>query len=349
MGTTTQSSKKISLFFFMIFLLLPACFQDNPSEDRGHHKLTVYAYDSFANEWGIGPLVTQEFEKKCQCRLELIPAGDGAELLTRLELENQHLHEIRADVAIGIDGFHLSRARTLGIFKQVPPPSYPLRHEVQNQDLLFFPFDWGVFSLVRDTKNLPLKIQSIADLTQTTLQKKLLLQDPRTSTPGMGFLLTAASLYPSSAELSQFLKKLKPNLLTITPGWSLAYGMFKKGEAPLVWSYTTSPVYHLKNEGSNRYQADLFKEGSLIQIEYVAVTQKGASNPYTQIFLEVLFSQEIQSEIPLKNYMYPARKNVKLPKEFDTVPLPKKILNPAQINSKTQLEWISLWKNIFQN
>ena len=49
--------------------------------------------------------------------------------------------------------------------------------------------------------------------------------------------------------------KLKNRVLTVTPGWSEAYGLFTKGEAPMVLSYTTSPAYHMIAENTERYQA----------------------------------------------------------------------------------------------
>ena len=49
--------------------------------------------------------------------------------------------------------------------------------------------------------------------------------------------------------------RLRPRVLTVTPGWSEAYGLFVKGEAPLVLSYTTSPAYHRFAEKSERYAA----------------------------------------------------------------------------------------------
>ncbi len=58
-------------------------------------------------------------------------------------------------------------------------------------------------------------------------------------------------------------KKLQPRILTITPGWSEAYGLFTKGEAPMVLSYTTSPAYHMVAENTSRYQAAAFSEGPL--------------------------------------------------------------------------------------
>ena len=56
-------------------------------------------------------------------------------------------------------------------------------------------------------------------------------------------------------------RRLKPRILTTTPGWSEAYALFTKGEAPMVLSYTTSPAYHMIAENDARYQAASFAEG----------------------------------------------------------------------------------------
>jgi ABC-type thiamine transport system, periplasmic component len=40
-------------------------------------------------------------------------------------------------------------------------------------------------------------------------------------------------------------QKLAAKTVTVTKGWSEAYGLFLKGESDLVLSYTTSPAYHI--------------------------------------------------------------------------------------------------------
>ena len=50
-------------------------------------KLTIYTYDSFVSDWGPGPAIKKAFEKTCNCELNLVGAGDGAALLSRLQLE----------------------------------------------------------------------------------------------------------------------------------------------------------------------------------------------------------------------------------------------------------------------
>ena len=73
--------------------------------------------------------------------------------------------------------------------------------------------------------------------------------------------------------------KLKNRVLTVTPGWSEAYGLFTKGEAPMVLSYTTSPAYHMVAEDTERYKAAAFEEGHYLQIEVAGMTTTGAKNP----------------------------------------------------------------------
>ena len=55
-------------------------------------------------------------------------------------------------------------------------------------------------------------------------------------------------------ESNKIWKGLAPNILTVTKGWSEAYGLFMDGEADLVLSYTTSPAYHMiaENDSSKK-------------------------------------------------------------------------------------------------
>ena len=62
-------------------------------------------------------------------------------------------------------------------------------------------------------------------------------------------------------------KRLLPSILTVTDSWSQAYALFTAGEAPLVLSYGTSPVYHVEYEGSDRYRAAEFTDGHVAQID----------------------------------------------------------------------------------
>jgi thiamine transport system substrate-binding protein len=94
---------------------------------------------------------------------------------------------------------------------------------------------------------------------------KILIQDPRSSTPGLGLLLWVRR--PMATEAGEIWEGLSDNIVTVTPGWSEAYGLFLDGEADMVLSYTTSPAYHLIAESDDSKAAAPFDEGHYMQIE----------------------------------------------------------------------------------
>jgi thiamine transport system substrate-binding protein len=99
---------------------------------------------------------------------------------------------------------------------------------------------------------------------------------------------------------------LADNIVTVTPGWSEAYGLFLEGEADAVLSYSTSPAYHLIAEGDATKVAWAFSEGHPAQIE-VAAMLAGTDQPdLARAFLSFLTGPEFQSLIPTGNWMYPA-------------------------------------------
>ena len=163
------------------------------------------------------------------------------------------------------------------------------------------------------------------------LRKKLILEDPRTSTPGLGFILFMHSIFEKSGKMtgSSLWKKIQSNTLTVTPGWSQAYSLFLSGEAPYVWSYTTSEAYHAK-ENQNDFKAVQMKEGHPIQIEGAVILK---STKLAIPFLELLISKEIQEKVPETQWMYPVV-DVELPASYKNVKEP----GTAKINPVNMME-----------
>ena len=64
--------------------------------------------------------------------------------------------------------------------------------------------------------------------------------------------------------------RLSPNILTVTSGWSEAYGLFTEGEADVVLSFNTSPSYHIVAEEDETKKAAIFDEGHYPYFELVA-------------------------------------------------------------------------------
>jgi len=120
---------------------------------------------------------------------------------------------------------------------------------------------------------------------------------------------------------------LSDNIVTVTPGWSEAYGLFLEGEADMVLSYTTSPAYHLIAEEDAGVAAAPFDEGHYMQIE-VAGMLAGSDQPELgKAFLEFMLSPEFQTVIPTTNWMYPAAMAADaLPDGFETLIQPETAL-----------------------
>ncbi|MEL6691376.1 MAG: thiamine ABC transporter substrate-binding protein, partial [Pseudomonadota bacterium] len=153
--------------------------------------LTVYTYDSFVSDWGPGPAVEAAFEATCNCDLQLVGAGDGAALLGRLKLEGARSE---ADVVLGLDTNLTAAAADSGLFAQhAVDADFDL--PIEWNDDTFVPFDWGYFAFVgNDGADAP---TSFAELAAS--DAKIVIQDPRSSTPGLGLLLWVKSVYGDDA------------------------------------------------------------------------------------------------------------------------------------------------------
>lgn len=86
-------------------------------------------------------------------------------------------------------------------------------------------------------------------------------------------------------------QKLAAKTVTVTKGWSEAYGLFLKGESDLVLSYTTSPAYHIIAEKKDNYAAANFAEGHYLQVEVAARTAASKQPELAEKFLKFMVSR----------------------------------------------------------
>ena len=102
-------------------------------------------------------------------------------------------------------------------------------------------------------------------------------------------------------------EKLNPRMVTVTKGWSEAYGLFLKGEADMVLSYSTSPAYHVGVEKKTNYRAASFAEGHYLHVELAGLTRTAKEPELARRFLSFVLSEPFQSAIPEGNWMFPAK------------------------------------------
>lgn len=311
---------------------------------KDENTVTVYATSSFCGDWGPGPAMAKAFTEKTGITVNLVDAGSTGEMLTRLVREKD---DPVADVAMGIPDNMATRiydADILQTYDSAVLKDIPdfLKFDPQ---LRLLPYDYGNFAFVYDTEKLKSEDapHSLEDLKDPKYAKKVILIDPRTSSVGMGLMLWTIEVYGEDHYLDWW-KAMKPNTLTIADGWSSGYGLFTEGEAPLVISYTTSPVYHVMYDKTTRYQALVFPEGHDTTVEGVGLV-KGAKHPAAAKELIDFALTDAQVTIALADSMYPANSSVTLPDAFQYAPKPEKNLSiDSATLLKNQNKWLDAWQ-----
>ncbi|PLW78690.1 thiamine ABC transporter substrate binding subunit [Cohaesibacter celericrescens] len=302
--------------------------------------LTVYTYDSFNTDWGPGPAIKKGFEANCSCTVEFVAPGDATETFNRLRLEGKNS---KADILVGLDSNLIADADKSGLFQAHAIKTDALTLPIDWDSSTYVPFDWGHFAFVYDSDKVKNPPTSFDALLNAPDDLKILIQDPRSSTPGLGLLLWVKDVYGDKA--ADVWEKLAPRIVTVTKGWSEAYGMFLEDQAQMVLSYTTSPAYHIAAEEKTNYKAAEFSDGHYMQLELAAITKSSKHKELANQFLSYLVGPEAQKIIPTTNWMYPvALPFSELPEAFKGLVKPEqtRLIAPDEVPA-TRKEALNEW------
>lgn len=299
--------------FIILLTILTLCVV---SCKKSTDEITVYAYDSFCSSYGPGEKLVKEFENKTNIKVNLISCGGAVELYSKILFEGP---KCTADAVIGI------------------PDTIKVDSSLFH---LLKPFDYGIFSFVfnDDCKTVD-KPQSLNDLLKTEYKDNFILIDPRTSTVGLGLYLWTIEEFGFEGALNWW-KLASENALTIASSWSMAYGMFTEGEAPIVISYTTSPVYHYLND-KKPVSVLKFNNRYIGTTEYLGVLNTSDNKDSATLFCEYIL-KEGALDIAVSNTMFPADSSIELPEEYSVAYIPDKI---ASLNLSDYSQNIDFYLN----
>jgi len=269
--------------------------------------IIVGTYDSFAAEWGPGPQIEKLFEEICECDLQYVTTSQAGTLLGSIFLKDK-------DIILGAT-YNDSKF---------------------NDFYKFQAYDYGYYAFIYDENSLQNPPKTFEELINRK-DLKIVVQDPRTSPVGMGLLTWVSRVFTQN--LNEAIYKLNEQIITYTPGWSEAYGMFLENKADLVLSYSTSPYYHQEYEDNYNYKALIFPEGHVKENEYAIILEDTNKKIIAEDFLHFLNTKEIQEIISRSNIMYPIL-------ESATPPKMKNLPKPSEaVNTSTGENLISLWLN----
>ena len=333
--------KRKAIIFTVLFVVFvfSSCEKAKITQKPGSsNEIVIWTYDSFISEWGPGPEVARVFEEKTGIKINWVSRGDAGTVLSRLLLEGK---DSEADIIIGIDQNMVDRAILSGTLEGYKPLGVEKIFPELIIDSLYrlIPMDYSFFAIVYDSERLDQIPGSLEDLTNPEYRQNLILIDPRTSSVGLGFFGWVNDVYGENWR--SYWRKLEPSILTIAEGWSSAYGLFTRGEASMVLSYTTSPGYHFEYENTERYKAAIFNDGHPLQIEAAGLLKTSKNKENAKIFLDFMVSADFQDIIPLTNWMYPVI-DIPLPASFSINPKSPKLLRPFDVSEAELNEWAAL-------
>ena len=306
------------------------------------NKLTIYTYDSFVSEWGPGPIIEKKFKENFNTELKFVAVDSAATLLNKIILEGS---STKADIVLGLDMNLFDEANKSNLFSShsILNLNEKINLPIMWNSEKFVPYNYGYFAFVYNNKNIHDPPESMNELINST-DARIVIQDPRTSTPGLGLLTWMKAIYGNNAKKEW--GKLNRKIISVTKGWTDSYyNFFMAGEADIVLSYTTSPAAHIMFENNYDISAATFEEGNYLSIEFAGILKTSKSKNIANEFLKFMISDDFQLVIPSTNIMYPVTHIKNLPEAFDNLEIPKALqLDPEEINAKKE-DWINEWLN----
>jgi thiamine transport system substrate-binding protein len=321
------------------------------SDDDSPITLTLLAYDSY-----VAPDALTVFTEETGIRVEVAKAGDTGTLVNKAILTAGNPE---GDVLWGLDNTLLSRALDADVF--APYES----SELANLDAALTALVPGHEVTPVDTGDVCINVDiewfasrsvvppaSLDDLVRPELAGLTVVQNPATSSPGLAFLLaTVARFGPDGFEA--FWTMMRDNDVLVVDSWDAAY--FDEftaggggGSRPIVVSYASSPPATIvlaedpkpTTPTTASVDATCFR-----QVEFAGVLRGTKHEDEAQMLIDFLVGVDAQTELPLTNFVYPARTDVPLPEVFELFAQPAAeplTIAPGDIAAQRD-EWIETW------
>tara|TARA_B100000686_G_C16744171_1_gene948428 strand:+ start:439 stop:1512 length:1074 start_codon:yes stop_codon:yes gene_type:complete len=351
--------KRLSARTLILAALVASCSNNNlldtaipiSSTDNNATKTEVrlLTHDSFA----VSEETFQIFENETGIEVVVQTAGDTGQLISTAVLTNKNPI---ADVIFGIDNTFMQRALDEDLFQEYNSPALS---KVSNSLILdptfrLLPVDYGDicvnYWIDYFSQELP-PPKSLDDLIDPAYKDLFVVQNPETSSPGLGFLLATIAEYQSNWE--NYWESLKENNVTVTSSWESAYyGDFIAGggKRPIVVSYASSPPAEViyANPAVDKAPTAVITDTCFRQVEFVGILKKSRNLTESQALVDFMLSKTFQEDIPLNMFVFPAISDASIPDVFlEHTELPE---NPHRLDPKTiglnRNSWTRQWTEV---
>ncbi len=319
--------------------------------------VTLVAYDSFPEEGTSLNQSLASFTAETGIEVELLRAGDTGTMLSKAELTAGNPE---GDVMWGIDNTFLSRALEAEIFEPYATAGADaLRPElvelVPNDEAT--PVDFGDVCVNYDIGWFDeaglAPPTTLEDLTDPAYADLLVVQNPATSSPGLAFLLATVDEFGEQG-WQDYWTALDGNGVEVVDGWTEAYySRFTwagGGPKPLVVSYGSSPPAEVVFADPPREDAPtgVVEDTCFRQVEFAGVLRGTDEPDAARLLVDFLVGEELQAELPLNLFVYPANAEAELPPEFAAhavIPDDPRSIDPALVEDR-RAAWIDEWTSL---
>ncbi len=285
---------------------------------------------------------------------------------TALQLAVQDRGAGSFDVLYGIDNAMMVQAQKAGIFAPYTPllgdridPEY--RFIPTSGAWLATPVDMGYIGINVDPRA-GITVDDMGDL--VTHADQFVTEDPRFSSPGLGFLIATVAAFGEECYLGYW-EDLLDNDVTITSGWTEAYvdrfsggyGQWETGsksDKAIVTSYTTRPAYEAFY-GGDLNDALLAPQSTFQQIQTMGILAGTKERAAAEAWIEFTLTDAFQMLAAEYNAIYPVVSDPEVDASVHAVfgdndPAPGTFTPaslPAEVVGARMQSWIVAWTDLY--
>lgn len=357
----------VALVIIVIIVAIYGIYNSTTSNTSKKETLVIYTYPSLF-QYGSDPNATYSkvftaFEKMYNVTVD-IEYQDN--LLATL---NSQKSNPQADIVIGLNNVNEPLAVENGLLMPYTSPRLDNIPQYLVQDLspghYLSPYEYSLISfdyLLNTTfyNNYKDNIWNLSfqSFYNATYAHNLIVENPVYSSTGESFLLYEIAYYKYvlNESWTSFWNSTK-NYVYITNDWSTAFNDFTNTSInkEFLISYATDPAYSMYFYNSLQYNATLAHFSQKLygweDIYGIGIVSHSKHLSLAEKFIDWFLGSQVQDQIPLNEWMYPANSNVTLPAVYNYAVKPASVVVLNNYLSQVQISnnlpnWLEQWQTI---